>query len=38
MTQIIFQDVVNQLTAATESVKVKVGTALDQWATPDRCE
>lgn len=31
-------DVVKQLTAATEPVKAKIGTNLDQWATPDRGE
>lgn len=34
----ISDDLVKQLTDATEAVKAKVGSALDQWATPDRCE
>ncbi|KAL4222399.1 hypothetical protein ACF0H5_018438 [Mactra antiquata] len=29
---------VKELTDATEALKDKVGSALDQWASPDRCE
>jgi len=31
-------DVIRQLTEATEGVKTKIGLHLDQWAPVDRCE
>ncbi|XP_045167959.2 1-deoxyxylulose-5-phosphate synthase YajO-like [Mercenaria mercenaria] len=34
----ISDELVKELTDATEALKDKVGSALDQWATPDRCE
>lgn len=33
-----FQEIVKQLSDATEPVKQKIGRQLDQWTTPDRCE
>ncbi|XP_062567928.1 NADH-specific methylglyoxal reductase-like [Saccostrea cucullata] len=32
------QNVIQELTDATEAVKKKIGNSIDQWAHPDRCE
>jgi len=34
----LLQDLQQKLTDATEALKEKLGSQLDQWATPDRCE